>query len=66
MLVYSTKNVRGTAGFEALCLEPENEADCQAIDTLLAAVRVMTGDIIAEVPELKLIGGTGAKQTTDE
>ena len=41
MLVYTSKNTRSSAGFDALCFEPENEADCQAIDTLVAAVRVM-------------------------
>ena len=42
MLVYSSKNVRGTAGFESLCFEPENEDDCKAIDTIIGAMRLMT------------------------
>lgn len=49
MLVYSSKNVRGTAGFEALCFEPEDEADCKAIDALLDTVKLMV--------QLKLVDG---------
>lgn len=28
MLVYAVAGGRSAAGFEALCFEPENEADC--------------------------------------
>ena len=54
MLVYAGTGGRSPAGFEALCLEPENEADCKAIDALLSAVKVMA--------DLKFVGGNSADQ----